>query len=72
MAQQVKNWTSIHDVTGLIPGLAQWVKNQCCYEVWCRSQTQLRSGIAWEFPYAKGTALKRPKKKTKTHISLCS
>ena len=25
VAQQVKNLTSIHEVSGLIPGLAQWV-----------------------------------------------
>ena len=27
-AQQVKNPSSIHDHTGLTPGLAQWVKDQ--------------------------------------------
>ena len=27
MAQRVKNSTSIHDDMGLIPGLAQWVKD---------------------------------------------
>ena len=29
-----------------IPGLAQWVKDWRCHELWCRSQTQLRSHIA--------------------------
>ena len=28
VAQRVKNLTSIHEDTGLIPGLAQWVEDQ--------------------------------------------
>ena len=31
---------------GAIPGLAQWVKDLVCCQLWCRSQTWLRSGIA--------------------------
>ena len=46
MAQEVKNPTSIHEDAGLIPGLALLVKDQCCHELWCRSQTRLGSGVA--------------------------
>ena len=35
-----------HEVLVWTPGLAQWVKNPCCRELWCRSQTWLGCGIA--------------------------
>ena len=40
------NPTRNHGVVGLIPGLAQGVKDPCCCDLWCRSNAQLRSGIA--------------------------
>ena len=40
------NPTRNREVAGLISGLAQGVEIWCCRELWCRSQTQLGSGIA--------------------------
>ena len=40
------NPTSIHEDTTSILGLSHWLRIQCCRELWCRSQTWLRSCIA--------------------------
>ena len=33
-------------IVGLIRGVAQWVKDRRCHELWYRSQMRLGSGIA--------------------------
>ena len=40
------NLTRKNEVTGSIPGLAQWVGIRHCCELWYRLQTRLGSGIA--------------------------
>ena len=44
MAKRIKNPTSIHEDVGTITGPDQWVQH--CHELWCRSQTWLRSCVA--------------------------
>ena len=46
MAQRVKNLTGVHEDAGSIPGLLSGLRIQCCYELWCRSQTWLGSRVA--------------------------
>ena len=40
------NPTRNHEAVGSILHLNQWVKDRSHCELWCRSQAQLRSGVA--------------------------
>ena len=60
------NLTSNHEVSGSIPGLAQWAGALMCHELWCRLvASALIPPLAWEPPYDASAALKC-KKQNKT------
>ena len=66
--------TRNQEVAGSIPGLDQWVKDLvCCHELSSKSQTWCRPAaivligpLAWDPPYAAGTAPEKTKKKKKS------
>ena len=64
MAQWLTNLIRNHEVVGLIPGLAQWVKDPMLLWLWYRLAAVAPIGpLSRELLYVMGAALKTKKKK---------
>ena len=71
MAQWLTNPTRNHEVVGLIPGLAQWVKDLALLWLWSRpAATAPIRPLAWEPPYAVGAALEKAKRQKKNFLGV--
>jgi len=46
VAELIENPTSIHEDSGSVSDLPQWVKDQHCHKLQCKSQTGLKSQVA--------------------------
>ena len=82
VAQQVKNWTGIHEDVGLIPGLTQWVKDRAlpqaavsfkdAAQIWCGCGCGLAGRCSFNLTPSLGNSICHrcgPKKKKKKEVA---